>query len=173
MSGTRISTGLIVIPSVTLFRNWRTPFAVRWAKSMDNRMEPYIQALWTSVSHLDPIEEWVPESNHTVQYWLNIDVGLRGEIGREDFSVLILTEDSQRHFSLKRTPPKRCLVIPGDYEWAKVRDDVQRVFESCLTSDFSDLCERLAKHFKWDDWGVSRGKRRRTEGHNNSQPPAT
>ncbi len=122
-------------------------------------MEPYIQALWAS---RDPIEEWVPKENHTVQYWLNIDVGFRGEAGREDFSVMILTEESQRHFSLERTPPKRCLVIPGDYEWAKVRDHVQQVFDSCLTYDSLDFCDQLAKHFKWDDWGARRGKRQKS-----------
>ncbi|RYD84904.1 MAG: hypothetical protein EOP84_04150 [Verrucomicrobiaceae bacterium] len=133
------------------------------------RMQPFIKALWSS--HLSPIEEWVPEANHTVQYWLDVDVGFGDDPGVEFFSVLILTEDSQRHFNLKRTPPKRCLVIPGDYQWEKVQEHIQSVFDSCLTADPLDFCDRLAKHFKWDDWGIPKGKRRNRAKHDDGGQP--
>lgn len=120
-------------------------------------MQPFIKAL--SSPHSEPIEEWLPEANHTVSYWLDVDVEYGDNAGVEFFSVLILTEDSQHHFNLKRTPPKRCLVIPGNYQWEKVREHVHRLFDSCLPEDPAGFFDRLAKHFKWDDWGIPRGKR--------------
>ena len=119
-------------------------------------MEPFIKRLCSRLNCMEAIEEWLPEANHTVNYWLEIIVGFRDEEYIERFEVVILTEDSVRHFNLKRTPPKRCLVVRGEYEWSKVVSLIQNVLDSCPNDDHLEFCEAVGTHFKWDDWAVSK-----------------
>jgi hypothetical protein len=123
-------------------------------KTLGKKLKPYTISLETAHKGLSPIAEWSPDDNHTVRYWLDVEIQFEGEPAPQWFGVWILTEDSQRHFNLKRgNTPRFCLVVLGEYEWQKVVELVQSTVESCGAASSLDFCNALKRHFQWDDWG--------------------
>ena len=97
----------------------------------------------------DPIDEWAPESDSDVFYYLCLHIGPPDELGADYFQVYVTTPQAINQHNLgRRLSQHRIIVNP--YTWEAVLESVRATLESCAGENWSQQSTLLAKHFSWE-----------------------
>ncbi len=100
---------------------------------------------WDCFEH-DPIDEWQPDDPSMVEYWCNIEIGIEGEEGADNFHVHVVTERM-----LSQIDDKYCLLVFPYYEgWIQVLDTLNLKLSSISELNWSGMSEESSKMFHWE-----------------------
>ncbi|MFC1520545.1 Imm8 family immunity protein, partial [Pseudomonadota bacterium] len=92
----------------------------------------------------DPIDKWVPDDAHDVDFWMNITVGPDSE-GGDNFQVHIVTPNN-----LNGKNSSKHAIVLNEYSWLGVVSEVEKILEQCQGHDWVSISEQLSKHMSWE-----------------------
>jgi hypothetical protein len=92
----------------------------------------------------DPIDEWVPENDRDVDFWMNFTIGLDKSSG-DNFQVRIISP-----IKLRNKTSKKFTIVIEKYSWISVLSAVEKILEQCQGSDWLDISEQLSQFMYWE-----------------------
>ena len=91
-------------------------------------IEPEVKAAFCT--DIDDIENWLPSGDEAINYWLQVDIGVKDEVGADYFQLRVASTDA-----LIGTAPTICratmLVDKAHYSFDKVSESLDTVVRSC------------------------------------------
>ncbi|WDD97439.1 Imm8 family immunity protein [Thalassomonas actiniarum] len=94
----------------------------------------------------DPIDEWVPEDPSMVDYWLNISVGVKGEIGSNNYQVHVVTQGVLSQIKSK----SHLLILPYYEGFTQVLREINYKLIDCSDVSWEGVFSRIAKLYAWE-----------------------
>lgn len=105
---------------------------------------PHIKS-WDCAEH-DPIENWKPEDPEYVDFWLNVTIGIKDEIGGDNFQVHVVTSKQLSKIEDK----KYILVIPYYLGIEKVISNLEKSIEGLTDLNWQGISEKISKLYLWE-----------------------
>ena len=105
---------------------------------------------WDCSDH-DPIEDWVPDDPSDVEFWFNISIGIKNEVGADNFQVHVATNKAVASVADKR----KLVIIPYYEGWEQILAVLQPMVEQCTDISWSGMSNQLSKMFFWEYEGMS------------------
>lgn len=105
-------------------------------------MKPVIIS-YDCIDH-DPIDAWVPDEVHDVDFWMNFTIGY-DERGGDNFQVRVVTPNN-----LHGPDADKYAIILSQYSWEEVLGHVTSILSQCHGSDWAEVSGKLAKHMYWE-----------------------
>lgn len=97
----------------------------------------------------DPIDEWVPDLDDEVNYYLCLYIGLPDDIGIDYFTVNIVTPQAINALNLgPQLKGKHVTINP--YSWDAVIERLTNILNMCDGDNWDQQLPKLREHFDWE-----------------------
>ena len=110
-------------------------------------IEPEVKAAFCT--EIDDIESWLPSAEKAISYWLQVDIGPKGEPGADHFEVRIASTKA-----MIEEAPTICratmLVDEASYSFDRVRETLDTVVSACGRATWEETAAALSRHLRWE-----------------------
>lgn len=97
------------------------------------------------------LQAWIPDSLEAINIKITIEIGIKGEVGTNNFYFTLTTPESlrsradEKYFILEN----RTIVV-GYFDFKFLIKGLNSMVESCQSSSFEESCILLTRYFHWE-----------------------
>lgn len=97
------------------------------------------------------LHAWIPASLEAINIKITMEIGIKGEIGTNNFSFTLTTPESlrsradEKYFILEN----RTIVV-GYFDYQSLMKGLNSIVEGCQANSFEESCILLTRYFHWE-----------------------
>jgi len=105
---------------------------------------PEIKQYWSS--DIENLDDWAPDDSQHVDIWFSVAIGIKGEVGADNFQVHLVSQNQLSQVENK----EYLLVIPYYETWTNVMEHLNRAIQACKDISWAGMSSQLEKLFLWE-----------------------
>ena len=96
------------------------------------------------------LPSWQPRTLMEVYFPLELEIGEKGNEGRDIFQVLVATPEGLRQHAREAVISRRATLVLAEYSWPLLDRTVREILSVCSAETWNESVLRLQRYFSWE-----------------------